>query len=276
MSILDQLVAATARRLERDKAQWPPEELRARCDSLDRGASAGAGAFKGALRRPGLSFICEVKKASPSKGLIAADFPYLEIAADYEAAGAACISVLTETEYFLGDDRHLSEIARAVSLPVLRKDFTIDPYQIYQAKLLGARAVLLICAILTPKQLCAWIELAERLGMAALTEVHDRRELETALAAGAQLVGVNNRDLKTFSVDLRNSIRLRALTPPDILFVAESGISRRADVLLLQENGVDAALIGETLMRSPDRRTALRRLRGEISRADAETSSAPL
>jgi indole-3-glycerol phosphate synthase len=263
MNILDKLVEAAARKLAADKERLPFEELRARCDDLRRGDTAGA-SFEEALRRPGVSFICEVKKASPSKGVISEDFPYLDIAMDYEAAGADCISVLTEREYFLGSDLYLSEIARAVSVPVLRKDFMIDPYQIYQAALLGARAVLLICAILTREQLREWIELAGRLGMTALVEVHDGRELETALSAGARAVGVNNRDLRTFSVDINNSIRLRELTPPGIPFVAESGISGREDIVLLEKSGVDAALVGESLMRSPDRRAALRRLRGDV------------
>jgi indole-3-glycerol phosphate synthase len=263
MNILDKLAESSARRLATDKERLPLEELRARCGVLHRGDATGA-SFEEALRRPGISFICEVKKASPSKGIISEDFPYLDIAMDYEAAGADCVSVLTEREYFLGSDRHLSEIARAISVPVLRKDFTVDPYQIYQAALLGARAVLLICAILTREQLREWIALAGRLDMTALVEVHDRWELETALSAGARIVGANNRDLKTFSVDINNSIRLRDLTPPEILFVAESGINSRADIVLLEKSGADAVLVGESLMRSPNRKAALRCLRGDI------------
>jgi indole-3-glycerol phosphate synthase len=218
--------------------------------------------FEAALSKPGLSFICEVKKASPSKGLIAEAFPYIEIARDYEAAGAACVSVLTEPDFFLGSDAYLREIAQTVSVPALRKDFILDPYQIYQARFLGAKAVLLICAILDSKKLGSFLELAGELGLSCLTEVHDADELKQALSVGARVIGVNNRDLKTFQVDLYNSVRLRQLTPPGILFTAESGVSRREDVELLERNGVDAVLIGETLMRSSDRQKALRELRG--------------
>ncbi|MDR3296444.1 MAG: indole-3-glycerol phosphate synthase TrpC [Clostridiales Family XIII bacterium] len=258
MDILAKLLEATAARLARDKRDLPPAALTARCEALP----SPDFAFEKALRAPGISFICEVKKASPSKGLIAADFPYLAIAGDYEAAGAACVSVLTETDYFLGADRYLAEIAQAVSIPALRKDFTVDPYQVYQARALGAKAVLLICRLLEKDALRNLIRLADSLGLSALTEAHDEAELEKALAAGARLVGVNNRDLRTFAVDLQNCVRLRKLAPPEILFVAESGIRERADVVLLEECGVDAVLVGEALMRSPDRQAALRALRG--------------
>jgi indole-3-glycerol phosphate synthase len=201
-----------------------------------------------------------VKRASPSKGLIAPDFPYLSIAKDYAAGGAACISVLTEPAHFLGDDAYLREIAAAVPLPVLRKDFTVDAYQIYGAKVLGASAVLLICAILDDGKLRDFLALADALGLSALTEVHDETELDTALRAGARLIGVNNRDLKTFAVDPSNALRLRALIPPEVIYVAESGISSRADAEMLAANGVDAVLVGEALMRAPDKRAALRAL----------------
>jgi len=222
----------------------------------------GALPFEAALRAPGMSFICEVKKASPSKGLIAPDFPYLKIAGEYEAAGAAAISCLTEPHYFMGRDDYLRDIARQVAIPVLRKDFTVDPYMIYQAGALGASAVLLIAAILDDGELREYKALADELGLASLMEAHTEEEVDRVLAAGAAIVGVNNRDLKTFTVDIRTSGRLRALAPPEVAFVAESGIRTRADVAALEAAGVDAVLIGETLMRAPDKRAALDTLRG--------------
>jgi indole-3-glycerol phosphate synthase len=259
-NILDRLVEAAAKRVARDKAALPLDRLAAQCGDLPREPLAFA--FEAALSRPGLAFICEVKKASPSKGLIAESFPYIEIAQDYEAAGAACVSVLTEPDFFLSSDAYLREIAQTVSIPVLRKDFVLDPYQIYQARLLGAKAVLLICAILDSAKLGRFLELADELGLSCLVEAHDAHELKQALSAGARIVGVNNRDLRTFQVDLQNSVRLRQITPPGVLFTAESGVSGRADVELLEAGGVDAVLIGETLMRSPDRQKALRTLMG--------------
>jgi len=218
--------------------------------------------FEAALRAPGMSFICEVKKASPSKGLIAPDFPYLKIAGEYEAAGAAAISCLTEPHYFQGKDDYLRAIAGQVAIPVLRKDFTVDPYMIYQAGALGASAVLLIAAILDDGELREFKALADELGLASLMEAHTEEEVDRVLAAGASIVGVNNRDLKTFTVDIRTSGRLRALAPPEVAFVAESGIRTRDDVAALETAGVDAVLIGETLMRAPDKRAALDTLRG--------------
>lgn len=209
-----------------------------------------------------MSYICEVKKASPSKGLIAPDFPYLSIAKAYEQAGASAISCLTEPFYFQGADRYLEEIAKSVNIPVLRKDFTVDEYMIYQAKALGASAVLLICAILDDSRLKDYGQLAKELGMDALVEAHDEREVDRALNAGAQIVGVNNRDLRTFQVDMNNSIRLRRMAPVNVIFVSESGIKTSEDIRLLCENQVDAVLIGETLMRSPDKKAALEALNG--------------
>ncbi|MDR1246243.1 MAG: indole-3-glycerol phosphate synthase TrpC [Clostridiales Family XIII bacterium] len=258
MNILDRLAESSAARVKRDKKAMPQEELVSRIPARTKPAFA----FEKALKRPGLSFICEVKKASPSKGVISENFPYLEIASDYEAAGADGVSVLTEPEYFLGSDRYLEEISRNVSVPVLRKDFTVDPYQIYQARLLGADAVLLICAILDTDALCEFIKLADSLGLSALTEVHDADELKTALAAGARLIGANSRNLKDFTVDLENCRKLRALTPPDILFVAESGIKGRDDVETVRQSGADAVLIGEALMSRHDKRAALSEFRG--------------
>lgn len=219
--------------------------------------------FRERLAAPGISFICEVKKASPSKGLIAENFPYLQIAAEYEEAGAAAISVLTEPDYFMGSDEYLRQIASERNIPVLRKDFTVDEYQIYEAKILGASAVLLICAILDDNELKTFLETAHRLGLSALVEAHDEEEVRRAVAAGAGIIGVNNRDLKTFDVDINNSIKLRELVPDGVVFVSESGIRNREDVENLRKNGTDAVLIGETLMRADDKKTMLAELAGK-------------
>lgn len=218
--------------------------------------------FERALRAEGMQFICEAKKASPSKGVIAADFDPVAIAADYEAAGAAAVSCLTEPYWFQGSDDYLRDVAAAVQIPVLRKDFVVDEYMVYQAKALGAGAVLLICSILTDAQLAWYAQIARDLRLAALFEAHDAAEVERALAAGARVLGVNNRDLKTFEVDLETSLRLRDLVPRDVVFVSESGIRDAADVARLEQAGVDAVLVGETLMRAGDRRRALAELRG--------------
>ena len=258
MTILDQLAEHARARVARAKASLPLDEIRERALALPKGDFA----FEAALKKPGISFICECKKASPSKGLIAPDFPYLEIARAYQAAGADCISVLTEPDWFLGRDAYLREIAGAVSIPCLRKDFTVDEYMIYEAKLLGASAVLLICSILTEEQIRAYLSLCDRLGLSALVEAHDETEVKTALGAGARIIGVNNRNLKDFTVDTENSRRLRALIPPQVLFVSESGVKSAGDVAKLREIGADAVLIGETLMRAEDKRAKLDELRG--------------
>ena len=213
--------------------------------------------FERQLAKPGIHFICECKKASPSKGLIAPDFPYLSIAKEYEAAGAAAISCLTEPKWFLGKNEYLEEIARNVSIPVLRKDFTVDPYMIYEAKVLGAGAVLLICAVLPEETIREYIGISDSLGMSALVEAHDEEEVRMAARAGARIIGVNNRNLKDFTVDVRNSIRLRGYAPEGTLFVAESGIRIAEDVRILAENGVNGVLIGETLMRAKDKKAAM-------------------
>lgn len=218
--------------------------------------------FKKALSGNDISFICEVKKASPSKGIIAADFPYLQIAKDYEKAGASAISVLTEPKYFMGNDNYLKEIASKVNIPVLRKDFTVDSYQIYEAKILGASAILLICAILSDEQLKDYIYIAHSLGLSALVEAHDETEVKRAIYAGAGIIGVNNRNLKDFTVDINNSIRLRQLVPKNIIFVSESGIKTPQDIKNLKNNKTNAVLIGETFMRNPDKTKALNYLKG--------------
>ena len=260
MNILDQIAAQTRERIEAEKRQTPTEVLIRRIEEAAHKKSKQS--FYEALKKPGMSYICEVKKASPSKGLIAPDFPYLDIARDYEAAGASAISCLTEPFRFLGKDTYLQEIAAQVEIPVLRKDFTVDEYMIYQARALGASAVLLICAILDDAQLRSYRELAGSLGLDALVEAHDETEVCRAVKSGARIIGVNNRDLKTFQVDVTNSVRLRSLIPEGTVYVSESGIRSAQDIQILRENRVDAVLIGETLMRSPQKREALEELNG--------------
>ena len=265
MTILDTIVERTRERIREEKQRCPLAEIRAWAE-----AAAGSGgkdmpAFERALRREGLSFICEVKKASPSKGLIASEFPYVEIAEDYEAAGASAISCLTEPYWFKGSDRYLEEIARRVSIPVLRKDFTCDEYMIYQAKAMGASAVLLICSVLDDGELRAYRQRAAELGLSALGEAHTAEEIERAQKAGAVIIGVNNRNLKDFTVDIGRSVELRRLVDKDRVFVSESGIRGPEDMKALYENGTDAVLIGEMLMRAEDRREALRSLREAVA-----------
>lgn len=256
-NILEEIAEKTRERIRKEKLQFPLDQLKALAEKAPQQPS-----FLEALKKTGMSYICEVKKASPSKGLIAPDFPYLEIAKEYEAAGASAISCLTEPFYFMGSDTYLREITETVDIPVLRKDFTVDKYMIYQAKAFGAAAVLLICAILNDQELLEYRELAETLGMDALIEAHDEEEVARALKAGAKIVGVNNRDLKTFKVDMNNSIRLRNLAPDNVVFVSESGIKNAGDIAILERNRVGAVLIGETLMRSPDKKAALENLNG--------------
>lgn len=258
MTILDELARYALERVDAAKARLGAAEIKSRALSLPKGDFR----FEKALRGEDIAFICEVKKASPSKGVIAEDFPYLQIALDYEKAGAAAISCLTEPRWFLGSDEYLREIAENVKIPVLRKDFTVDEYMIYEAKLLGASAVLLICSILSEAQISEYLELTESLGLSALVEAHNETEIETAVRVGAKIIGVNNRDLKTFSVDTANSAHLRELVPRDRIFVSESGIRTASDVNGLREIGVNAVLIGETLMRAPDKKSKLDELRG--------------
>lgn len=259
--ILDEIAAKTRERVAAQKQKKSLEQIKEEAERLP---VSDAFLFEKALGGEDISFICEVKKASPSKGLIAPDFPYLAIAKEYEQAGASAISCLTEPFYFQGRDEYLAEIAGEVSIPVLRKDFTVDAYMIYEAKLLGAAAVLLICAILDEDTLKEYLQLAHSLGLSALVEAHDEAEVRMALRSGAKIIGVNNRDLKTFTVDIHNSRRLRELVPKEIVFVSESGIKTERDVAVLRENGTNAVLIGETLMRSADKKQELDRLRGKI------------
>lgn len=252
--ILDEIAADTRLRVEEAKKNISMEEIMKRALGMD--AKTGF-PVEQELKREGIHFICEVKKASPSKGLIAKEFPYLTIAKEYEEAGASVISCLTEPTYFQGSDQYLKEIAGEVSIPVLRKDFTIDPYQIYEAKVLGAAMVLLICALLDTDTLKEYIEICDKLGLSALVETHDETEMQSALKAGARIIGVNNRNLKDFTVDIHNSTKLRALAPPEVIFVAESGIKTAEDIQVLRDAKVNAVLIGETLMRSSNKKQML-------------------
>ena len=274
--ILDTLAAAAKQRVAALEQQKSLAAVRQEAEALNQQALAAgqpdAGRqFYRRLARPGVNFICEVKKASPSKGVIAPDFPYVQIARAYEEAGAAAISCLTEPEYFLGRDRYLQEIARTVKLPVLRKDFMVGAYQIYQARLLGAAAVLLIVTLLSEAQLREYLQLAASLHLAALVEAHSEAEVDTALRAGAEIIGVNNRNLQDFTVDVQTSLRLRKLVPAGKLFVAESGIKTAADVAQLRQAGVNAVLIGETLMRSKDIAGKLQELAGNTGAVTAES-----
>lgn len=259
MTILEEIAAYARERTAVAERKMPLAEIRQRAEGMPRGDFS----FEKALRKPGLSLICECKKASPSRGLIAPDFPYVQIAREYEAAGADCISVLTEPKWFLGRDEYLEEIASAVSVPCLRKDFTVNEYMIYEARLLGASAVLLIVSLLSEAQLREYLGLCRELGLSALTEAHSAEEIGTAVRAGASVIGVNNRNLRDFSVDTGNSAALRELVPPGVLFVSESGVTGAADTEKLREIGADAVLVGEALMRASDKKAKIRELRGE-------------
>ncbi len=259
MNILEQIAADTHIRVEKEKEIVSLSKVKDLALSLP----AKDFALSRALRaNPDIAFICECKKASPSKGLIEPDFDYLNIAKAYEKAGADAISVLTEPKYFLGDKKYLEEIAGAVNIPCLRKDFTVDEYMIYEARLLGASAVLLICAILDEKTLKNYMQICDTLGLSALVEAHDEEEVKLALSVGAKIIGVNNRNLKDFSVSNENSRRLRALIPKDVIFVSESGVKTAEDIRALKEIGVDAVLIGETMMRAADKTEKLKELKG--------------
>ncbi len=257
MNILEQLAEHAKQRVAEKMKNKSLEEIKREACNMPRGDFE----FEKALRKNDIAFICECKKASPSKGVIAESFDYLQIAKDYEKAGADCISVLTEPKWFLGSDVYLKEIANTVKIPCIRKDFTVDEYMIYEAKLLGAKAILLICAILEQRQIKEYIEICDSLGISALVEAHDEAEIEMAVKAGARIIGVNNRNLKDFSVDTGNSKRLRQLIPEDIIFVSESGITANEDIRALRKSKVDAVLIGETLMKAEDKTAKLNELR---------------
>lgn len=259
--ILSTIAAYSYHRVEERKSLMSLQEIKREAELKCK--SEPDFAFERALKTEDIAFICEVKKASPSKGIIDETFPYLEIAKEYEDAGAAAISVLTEPKWFLGSDEYLENIRKAVKLPILRKDFTVDPYQIYEAKVIGADAILLICAILDTEKIKSYLKIADELGLSALVEAHTEDEVKTALAAGARIIGINNRDLKTFEVDIRTSIKLRRLVPEDILFISESGIKTSEDIARLRENKVNGVLIGETFMKSRDKKKQLAELRGK-------------
>ena len=258
-TILDTIAAHAKERVAKAKENFPFEEIKNKAFTMN--CKTGY-PFEKALREGDISFICECKKASPSKGIIAEDFPYVAIAKEYEKAGASCISVLTEPKWFLGSDDYLKEIAANVSIPCIRKDFTVDEYMIYEAKLLGASAVLLICSLLPEETIKDYISVCDSLGLSALVEAHDEEEIASALQAGARIIGVNNRNLKDFTVDVRNSERLRKLVPESVLFVAESGIKSEEDIEVLRKAKVNAVLIGETLMKADDKKAMLTMLRG--------------
>lgn len=248
-NILETIAESTKVRVAEAKKVISLEDIKAQALSLPKGDFV----FEKALRAKGMSFICECKKASPSKGIIAEDFPYLQIAKDYETAGASAISVLTESQWFKGELAYLKEIASNVRIPCLRKDFTVDEYMIYEAKVAGAAAVLLICSILTEEQLSSYMRICDTLGISALVEAHDEDEANMAVRCGARIIGVNNRDLKTFTVDPTNCLRLRKVIPDDVVFVGESGVKTPEDIKTLEDNKVDAVLIGESMMRADDK-----------------------
>lgn len=257
-TILDTIAAYARGRVALDRERVSLDDLRAQCAAL---GPADGEAFIRAIAAPGLSFICEVKRASPSKGLIDPVFDYITIARDYERAGADAISCLTEPKWFLGSDGIFTEIRREIAAPMLRKDFVVDEYQIYQARVMGAQCVLLICALHDTAAIARYLELADRLGLAALVEAHDSREIAMAGAAGARMIGVNNRNLKDFSVDFSNAQRLRDQIPSGVLYVAESGVTGAEDARSLRRAGADAVLVGEALMRAEDKTAALRAMR---------------
>ena len=260
-NILERIASRTRESCARARLSTPVEDVARRARELAATEGTFAFPFEQALREPGMSFICECKKASPSKGLIAPDFNAVAIARDYERAGAAAVSVLTEPFFFKGEKQFLADVSRVVSIPTLRTDFVVDELMIFEAKLLGASAVLLICAILSDEDLARYVALCHELGLSALVEAYEPSEVPRALAAGARVVGVNNRDLRTFEVDFGRSIDLRPLVGPDRLFVSESGVETSTDVARLAKAGVDAVLIGETLMRAGDKRSKLEELR---------------
>lgn len=263
--ILREIADKTKERINKEKEKKSLEEIQKEAFNLEKGTFAFEKALKlkaESQQEKDMAFICEVKKASPSKGLIAPDFPYTEIAKDYEQAGATAISCLTEPFYFQGENRFLEEISAVVTIPILRKDFFIDTYMIYEAKLLGASAILLICSILNDEELKEYFAVAEELGLSCLFEAHDEEEVERAIAVGARVIGVNNRNLKTFQLDLNLSVELRKLVGEEILFVSESGIQTREDIALLEKHQVNAVLIGETLMRAENKKEILDTLRG--------------
>lgn len=260
MTILDKLANHAKERVNLAKQSLSLQDIKKQAFSLSKGNFE----FEMALKNADFAFICECKKASPSKGIIAEDFDYLNIAKEYEKAGANCISVLTEPKWFLGSDNYLKEIAKNVSIPCIRKDFTVDEYMIYEAKILGAKAILLICSILNVEQIKNYIKICDDLGLSALVEAHNEDEIKTAINSGARIIGVNNRNLKDFTVDTKNSENLRRLVPKDIIFIAESGITNAQDIKNLKNNNVNGVLIGETLMKAQNKQQKLLELKSML------------
>ena len=260
MTILDKLASHAKERVNLAKQSLSLQDIKKRAFSLPKGNFE----FEKALKNADFAFICECKKASPSKGIIAEDFDYLSIAKEYEKAGAHCISVLTEPKWFLGSDKHLKEISKNVSIPCIRKDFTVDEYMIYEAKILGAKAVLLICSILNSEQIENYIKICDDLGLSALVETHNEDEIKTAINSGSRIIGVNNRNLKDFTIDTKNSENLRKLVPKDIIFIAESGITNAQDIKNLKNNNVNGVLIGETLMKAQNKQQKLLELKSML------------
>ncbi len=257
--ILDTLAQSTRIRVENEKKAVSAEEMKEKALALPKLNFE----FEKALRKNDITFICEVKKASPSKGIIAEKFPYIQIAKEYERAGASAVSVLTEPEYFKGNIQYLKDIEQNINIPIIRKDFTVDEYMIYQARTAGASAVLLICSILDTNTIKRYIKICDTLGISALVEAHDENEIKSALDSGARLIGINNRNLKDFTVDIHNCTRLRRLVPSEITFVAESGIKTPNDINILRQSNINAVLIGETLMRAENKSEMLKKLKGE-------------
>ena len=260
MTILDKLANHAKERVNLAKQSLSLQDIKKQAFSLPKGNFE----FEKALKNADFAFICECKKASPSKGIIAEDFDYLNIAKEYEKAGANCISVLTEPKWFLGSDKYLKEITQNVSIPCIRKDFTVDEYMIYEAKILCAKAILLICSILSGEQIKNYIKICDDLGLSALVEAHNEDEIKTAINSGARIIGVNNRNLKDFTVDTKNSENLRKLVPKDIIFIAESGITNAQDIKNLKNNNVNGVLIGETLMKAQNKQQKLLELKSML------------
>lgn len=260
MTILDKLANHAKERVNLAKQSLSLQDIKKQAFSLSKGNFE----FERALKNADFAFICECKKASPSKGIIAEDFDYLNIAKEYEKAGANCISVLTEPKWFLGSDKYLKEITQNVSIPCIRKDFTVDEYMIYEAKILGAKAILLICSILSGEQIKNYIKICDDLGLSALVEAHNEEEIKTAINSGARIIGINNRNLKDFTVDTKNSENLRKLVPKDIIFIAESGITNAQDIKNLKNNNVNGVLIGETLMKAQNKQQKLLELKSML------------
>lgn len=275
MNILDKICETTKERIEKEKQKISLSEIRKLAENIKNNSNFD---FEKAIgkkyknnkdskdnnKEKRINFICEIKKASPSKGIISESFDYIEIAKDYEKAEADAISCLTEPYYFMGSDNYLKEVKGIVNIPVLRKDFIIDEYMIYQSKNIRADAILLIVAVLDKYKLKDYFDIANESGLSSLIEVHNEEELEKAVNINARIIGVNNRDLKTFNVDINNSVRLRKLVPKNIIFVSESGIKDRSDIKILEENETDAVLIGERLMTKKDKIDEIKKLRGQI------------